>query len=463
MMAAPGWNEILAVMAPLLCMVALAVVFWVALGRRDGKVPVYEIGAFYMLGVLAYGASPLIWYLLSGMEFTILSHGRLYDLYPTASQYGQVGWSYFIYQLCFVAAYLWFRRRSPAPTLTPLVVGRVTVVAIIVFFIAVRALILLVKTMFGVDFFSAYDSSLYDSFSTYTQMPLIARQLIDWTYAALLILNCALIVLLVSRWRSLAWRWVLFVWLIAACVDYALNPGSRFVLLAMFVAVLFAYDRFVHRIKLLKISASLGAVMVVFFAAGFLRGGGELLEEVSGRIDLRDGIQTFFTVSNEFQISYGSTLEVQELRKQGKLDDVPWQVYASDLLLLIPSQLLPFDKIDPVVWYVDHTENSDFFTFGVIGQSMLGLGLVEVALRGSLLGLMFALVHNWWSVRPQALWRNVFYIWLAIMSYYTVRNTSFYILTLIVLRFVPIVGIVAFLEALATMPGQARARARLAA
>ena len=112
--------------------------------------------------------------------------------------------------------------------------------------------------------------------------------------------------------------------------------------------------------------------------------------------------------------------------------------------MLVPAQLLPFEKVDPVLWYVAATRDPDFFTYGVIAQSLLGLGWFEVIVRGLLVGVILALVHNWWARSPANLWRNVFYIWLAVVSYYTVRGTSFYLATLVLLRFVPLVLAVQF-------------------
>jgi len=78
----------------------------------------------------------------------------------------------------------------------------------------------------------------------------------------------------------------------------------------------------------------------------------------------------------------------------------------------------------------------------VFAQAALGFGWGEIALRGGLLGFALAIIHNWWARKPVTLWRNVFYIWLAVVSYQAVRNTSFYLVPLVLYRFLPLLLIV---------------------
>jgi hypothetical protein len=257
-------------------------------------------------------------------------------------------------------------------------------------------------------------------------------------YAALVIVNCALVIVLMSKWRSRAVRLLLALWIIAASADYVLNPGNRFVLLSVIVAMVLSYDRFVGRLSFTRVAVGGAVLAVAFFAAGFLRGGSSLLDGPIDPAAVAADARLFFSINNEFQISYGSIAEIQRHIADRTLPQPPWEFLASEVLLLVPSQLLPFNKIDPTQWYTDQSDDAGFFLFGVVAQSLMGLGHLELILRGIVVGLLLALVHNHWQRRPHSLWTNLLYVWLAIMIYNSVRNTSLYLLAPILLRFLPV-------------------------
>ena len=135
-------------------------------------------------------------------------------------------------------------------------------------------------------------------------------------------------------------------------------------------------------------------------------------------------------------------LELKEMKEIGALGRVPWQVYLSDVLLLFPQQLLPFEKIDPVLWYTNVTQSAGFFVYGVIAQAILGLDWIELIIRGIVLGGIMAAFHRWYVRRASSFWVTLFYCWLMLWSYNAVRNTTFYLVVWIVYRFVPAVLLV---------------------
>lgn len=433
---------------PLLALIGVGTAFWVCLARRDRKLPLFELGGFCMVATVVYAAIPLVWYILGGAEFTELSHRRLYLLDPTPEQFAAIGWMYVAYAASLGCAYLLVRDRRATPIQPPLVASQSHVISLVIFFGLFQLLFAAFSVLFGVATNPAYDESLYASQEAYTQLPLAARQIFEMAHACAVVVNCALVVILTARWRERFWRLVLFGWIGLTIVEYLISPGSRFLLVGMIVSTLLAYDRFVRRIRPAGVIAGLGLLFAAFVVAGLLRGGigGATMGSTGSELlDLADNSKVLFTISNEFQISYGSSIELKYLMDHGLLPQPPWQVFASELLLLIPQQLLPFEKVDPVLWYVNVTHDPDFFTYGVVAQSVLGLGWFELVLRGLMIGALFALIYNWWARAPQNLWRNVFTIWLVVVCYYTVRNTSFYLMTLIVMRFLPIVLLVQFL------------------
>jgi hypothetical protein len=72
----------------------------------------------------------------------------------------------------------------------------------------------------------------------------------------------------------------------------------------------------------------------------------------------------------------------------------------------------------------------------VVAQSIIGWDWVELVLRGAVLGLVCAAVHRWYA-RSTGLWATVFYLYLCVWAYYTVRATTFHVVSLILLRLLP--------------------------
>lgn len=429
------------VLAPLFAACAISILFWRSLMKRDRGLPIFELGASFMLAAAAYAALPLVAYVLSGMQFSVLSHQRLYQLNPAPEQYAEVGWMYVVFMATFALGYLAWRKRERTAAVDLEPIPRVTVIVVVVLWLFLNGAVLFLRFVYGVNFLVAYDQSLYEAAAAFAQLPLIARQLIPIVYGLLTILNVVIIVLLVAHWKSRLWRNVLIIWIVASCLFYLLNPGGRFALFSMLIAFVMAFHRFVRPIRMSEGLLGGLALFAAFMGASFVRWG-SLLDQAQVALDLLDGYQVLFTISDEFQNAYGSLLEFKHNLEHGLLDPVPWQIYAADILMTIPQQILPFEKLEPVEWYVQATHNSDYFNFSVFAQAAIGFGWVEIALRGGLLGFALAIIHNWWARKPSTLWRTVFYIWLTVVSYQAVRNTSFYFVPLVLYRFLPLLLIV---------------------
>ena len=74
--------------------------------------------------------------------------------------------------------------------------------------------------------------------------------------------------------------------------------------------------------------------------------------------------------------------------------------YVSGLTAAIPSQVLPFEKIDRPAWYLStfypiFGDAGGGFACGAISQALVGFGLIELVLRGALVGFVFARVQRW--------------------------------------------------------------------
>jgi hypothetical protein len=151
------------------------------------------------------------------------------------------------------------------------------------------------------------------------------------------------------------------------------------------------------------------------------------LRDYSGNVDL--------STANEFQILMGTALHVRDMVEGGL--SAPSQVLWSELLMLIPQQLLPIEKMDPSDWYLvmSHMdETGSGYMFGVQSQAEIGWGNAELFIRGVVLASVLSFLHRQYSKYDTSFVATVSYTWLLTIIYYSYRAGTFYWLTYAVFR-----------------------------
>lgn len=421
-----------------------AISFWCLLWLREGDLPVFEIGSFFMLALAAYSILPLISYLLSGMKYSEYSSFRLLEFSPDASQMGVLGWEQWSYMACFAAGYLIVHGRVSSATAkaiyeVPLSAGA----ALAVLWCGVTLWTAFLKYKFGVDYSVGY-GAMEAHAEGVAALPHWLSQVVGLALGVESVLPIALLVFLLSRWRTWLARGAVFLVLTYTLLWYVFfHMGSRTLLFLPFAAAGLMYFRNVRRVKPWMVAFGIAGAFTAFWAFNEIRSAATLAEKLQN-------LETFvgkqdttlrYSRKDEFQLWLSSNMEVRELRNGGRLSTIPWQIYAADVLLFIPSQLLPFDKVDPVGWFADVETNRtgafEFFEFSPIAQGYIGLGVPEIMLRGLLLGLAFAMIHRAYIRRSRHFLANVTYLWLILYCYVSLRNNSSYIFVLVVLRLAP--------------------------
>jgi hypothetical protein len=148
-----------------------------------------------------------------------------------------------------------------------------------------------------------------------------------------------------------------------------------------------------------------------------------------------------FSTANEFQVLMGTDLHMREMVANGL--KIPPQVQWSELLMLIPQQLLPIEKIDPSIWYLlesRYSETGSGYMFGVQSQAETGWGNPELFVRGILLALVLGFFHRQYVKRPPSFLLTVSYIWLITAIYYSYRAATFYWVTFVAYRLLLFIG-----------------------
>jgi hypothetical protein len=282
-----------------------------------------------------------------------------------------------------------------------------------------------VEAAFGVSFAQSNADLAADPASQ--SLPLFVAQLTHNILAIQQIAKLALIVALVCLWRN-KWARVILAILLACELIFTLalsGPRTYFAFLAL--AALLAFHRSVRPISL----PVLGICAILFLSFLLTYG---YWRDFSGSAD--------FSSANEFQILMGTALHVRNMVENGLV--APVQVKWSELLMLLPQQLLAIEKIDPATWYLIESGNIDGgtgFMFGVQSQAEVGWGDSELVLRALALALVLGVIHRGYTNRPPNFLLTVCYIWLLTAVYYSYRATTFYWVTYAVFRLLVFVGI----------------------
>src|SRR5512138_1834610 len=79
---------------------------WVVLWTKDGKIPLFDVGAICALITLLYTIFPLMNYWSDGLQFGPLSDPRLQAYRVTPAELGAFHLRHTLYLAAFVAAYL---------------------------------------------------------------------------------------------------------------------------------------------------------------------------------------------------------------------------------------------------------------------------------------------------------------------------------------------------------------------
>jgi hypothetical protein len=192
------------------------------------------------------------------------------------------------------------------------------------------------------------------------------------------------------------------------------------------------YHRLVRPLPVVRAAVLVGALLGGALVYGMARDVGGGLQTVS------QSQSSPWATMNEFQALYGMAYDLHARKAAGVLGPVPWQIYANDVIMLIPSQFLPFTKVDPCMGYPQMDGIGLGCVLGVITYAVVGLDWLELVVRGLALGLLFAVIHRWYSRHHASYWATMFYLCLCLWSYYTFRGSTFYFLYNVVYRFLPL-------------------------
>jgi hypothetical protein len=429
----PGDYRVLA--APLLVMIDIAVAYIVVLWNRDGSLPVFEVGTLWVAATLVYGTFPFLGFMVSGLGWSPTGDGRLLRYDFDLAEVGAFAWRYVVYFASFVSIYLAIRGTKSVRRTAVRDVSAQLIAALVIILFLQYAFAEWMKVSFGLDYDISYAeaASRIAAGTPSIPIPYFLMQISGVVLASMLLVKQALLLALMQRWSSRRWRWGVIAWLTIEVVHVVLRMGARQPAVLLLLSFAALYHRLVRPLRLRWIVIGGALLLSGFLVQGLIREGAATQTEVR--------LTRVLTDNNEFQVLFTTAFDIYKRKETGTLGTVPWQVYFIDLYLEIPSQILPFEKIDPSAWYLDVIGARDTgvgFMFGVISQAVLGLDWIELVLRGALLGALLAAFHRWYARHASRFWVTLIYLFVAVWTYYTFRATSFWFLHFVIYQFVPV-------------------------
>lgn len=431
-----GRLDLWKVVLPTYAMVMVAATFVYVLWKRDGHVPIFDLGAVTIAFMSFYVAIPLLMFIVLDGEYSILNARQLRVLNPTVNEMAELGWWYVIFVGSYSVSYLATRGHSSFTSSFFEKPDKLVIRTLVTVFIIGFVIFSYLRYAHGVDFTRSYDDDIrIAGRNAYLSLPYGVRQIVHNFFNIYIVAKLGLLIILLSRWHDRKYRGIALLWLGLSLINYLMNMGARTYLFVFALGFIMLYHLLVKPFRA-NHAVIVGIVAVsAFFVIGWIRAG----EGIEHRLHyLTSHADNPAMVSNEFETLFAGTFDWYYLHDSGQLEDVPWQVYVYDVFLLVPSQLLPFEKVNPNYIYRDTSHNPGYFMFNPICQSIIGFGIIELILRGLAVGWVYAKIHRWCASKPVKFWRLLLYLTLTVWSFYTIRSSTFKFAYRIIYHFLPL-------------------------
>ncbi|MBI3070817.1 MAG: hypothetical protein HYY84_01690 [Deltaproteobacteria bacterium] len=411
-------SEYFVVALPVLALVTIGGMLWIRL-PLSGRFPVDDLGFLYSLVIILYGAYPLISFLANGLSATERSDYRLARNMLSPGIMAEIGGMHAVYLFAFATGYLITRHGRQAQLPRTVEQGNRIAWVALVLIVVIVGLRAIIESVFGIT------QVEYGKAPQYFSLPLVVRQVYLNTQLMLLPLKLAALIALFNDYRRNGKLIVLFFAVFILPVLLRFGERHEFVVLCLVTALLF-HDR-VRKLSVVEFGI-LGAVLLaVFLVFGELRGGKRDVQVLGG---------------NEFEACFSTVADIFVSRAAGLLPAAPPQVYLADFLAIIPQQILPFEKITGSEWYLSHfapdlIELGQGYAFGVLSESIIGLGYFEIFFKGLVIGVFFAKIVAWYRRRGSRWWVAAVYFFICATCFRTFRSSTFELIRSIVYGVLP--------------------------
>lgn len=426
-----------AVLTPVFLIISIAMVFVGVLFSRDGRLPIFDPGTMFIMATVVYSTVPLIQFWLAGLAFTLYSDFRFWVAQPTAEELGGFAWRHVTLVATFSVTYLLCRGsgRNMAPVHPPNALTGVAIaiplIATFVFFGALHAYVGPVVSIYAGGAGEEYQALPYVLQQVTHILTLVRFTLKQW-----------MLVFLMTQ-KSFRWRLVAYIWLAVEVVGTAISLEARTMGALLVLTAIVVYHRVVRPLKPMYafgVAAALLSGLLVFGVARDFR-------------STPEERKLMYSMTNEFQGLFANAYDLRQRKINNRLPPVPPQLHFSDLYMLVPSQLLPFTKVNPSTWYQDVVgTRKTGFVFGLLAQSVISFDWPDLVVRAALLAMFYAFVHRFYRRRAASFWNTVLHLFILSWAYYAYRSTTFDIFYKLIYYFLPTLAMVLLIRLLLTRP-----------
>jgi len=419
------------VVGPLLACAVLTFAFVTFLRWIEDAVPYFEIGVFYAVIVFIYCAFPLLQYIANGYSFPENADARLILTQHRPEALGALSWWYVVYLACFCVAYVLARGRRP--TVLPLNVPQSdasTLAAIAILLIGASAFFAVLGW-----FYDMSTSSYLEQYLVIQRLPPFVRQVAAHVRVMSLNLEVMLVIALCCA-RRRRYNLILAAFLAWTVISRVVWPHARLELFSILLAAIAAYHLVVRRIPFRWAAAGALTAFIALLALGPIRASRSLQD-----------VRSQMSVQTEFSIIFGNAVDLKYLQNLSGGFLAKPNLYWSGVLAMVPQQLMPIAKDTPAEWYArgyypEYYRTGGGLAFGVLAEAVMGFGIWEVVWRGALIGALFGLLHRTLGRGRVSLALLMFYLWMIVWCYQTVRTGTFALLMFVVYHFLtPLLGI----------------------
>ncbi len=397
--------------------------------KRRGKPSFLDIGTIFAIIVTIYGFFPGVAIILASRDIGYIEDGRMIG-YPDIFSIEQVQVIFLFFLTSFCASYFLFRKFGNETHDYQEEAGKYIW---LIFSIALllAAVTPVMKILLGVEFSTDY-------IGTYTELrnfPLIIQQIfgvIDQLSFSFMIASIVFAIAYKPHW------YIYIMAIVLLNIGYAsVSGGSRTAAFIGFFAYLVAVSIFVRTVNFRQLAPFGAAALVLFMLAGYWRSEQADLSVLS------------IIQGGEFMALFVNSVDLQARIADGTAAAFRYSFTAIDFLKMIPAQLLAIEKVDPGTWYVqtfypEYYAAGGGFAFGAIAESVMGLGPTDAAIRGALLGFVFAFAGNRLIERRSSILGIFIYVWLTVVCYQSFRDTTFSFMTRSLYQILPIFVLLRF-------------------
>lgn len=390
--------------------------FTLALWRRVQTGLFGEIGFFFVTAAVAYTVMPAVTFLLVDLDF---AKGWVWEklslLLPAMDELATHLWRHVLFIACTAAAYLALRGNAVAapPRVPAELPGERKLVGLAV------ALVLTVAAL--VFLWSAPVVQYWDHYTRFENLGWFELKVVQ---ALLTLKTSAYFILMAILFRRFHSHRLLAIAAVFAICAYELSysKGSRIETLSIMLGAACLYQFTVKPFTIKAVLLGLIAISALFSVVEVARmldlGGpgvaGALADEELGP-------------ASEFGAVFFTGYHLYADRASGGLPPAEWPMLINDLLAVVP--FVDHEAWNPMYWYARQYFPDAIVppaTMGPIAESAVWGGEIDLAIRATLIGALYAGLMRWFLRHRTEWWALVIYSYLFATCVMTLKYSVLY-------------------------------------